>query len=142
MTDPKVPPRPDMSVTNGPTLRIEGLTLKIVLFVAGVLLVVSSVSAAVDGALIRQSQTQNRPTVQGTAYLVHLVQDCVTPGGKCFKQTLKAQQRNSDTTDKRNREVSAAAAACVVTLSATGDATYRKILHCVQTTLVIGPHSQ
>lgn len=106
---PEMRDRPVIDDLSGRPISIRW---KIAAVVAGVLLVVNSVSGNLNTILIRHTQTQNKPTITNTAALVEYVKDCTTPGGKCYQESQAQTAQVLGSVDAQNRAVTAAGAAC------------------------------
>lgn len=80
----------------------------------------------------RGTQQTNVPKIDNTETTLELVQDCVTPGGKCYE---RGQRQTADAVQSLNEaaiDAASSAAACAALPDVSG---YIEIKHCVDRTL-------
>lgn len=113
---------------------------KLSLIALGIIIVLfmlySSIITTVNSALIRHTQTQNKPTLDNTNALVAQQKDCLQPTGTCFKESQQRLAQVLGSVRASNIQVSAASAACAVAMQSNGIIiTYDKMTHCISQSL-------
>lgn len=87
-------------------LRWVGIALLVALFLVGI--TTSAIVGAVNSTLIREQQKTNTSTLNSAEETAKLVEDCTSPGGKCYE---RGQRSTSSAVGDIGR-VTVLAAAC------------------------------
>lgn len=94
--------------------------------------VVMGIVTAATVSAIRESQLTNRKLAVDNAKVLDRINDCTTPGRKCFDD---GQKRSASVISTLNQGAAAAAAAAAACADRPGISGYREIKACVDRTL-------
>jgi hypothetical protein len=109
---------------------------------AVVIMLYSSVVGTWNTVLIRHTQTQNRPVSENTNAILRQQQDCIKPGGVCYRHSQANLARALGSVNISNVRVSAASAACAVGMQSAGvQINYHNMYLCIVRSLDLNrPH--
>jgi len=134
---PEMHERPDFDLADFEGQSRKGQAWLVVLVVVVVtLMLYGTVETTINTALIRHTQTQNKPTVDNTNKLVAQQRDCLRAGGKCFERNQRHLAQILGNIRVSNVQVNSATVACTIArIQAHQVLSYDAIYSCVKTTV-------